>query len=40
VTSSASQSAGEIVLLRAGVDGQVYLHRYLLDDRKQHLERE
>ncbi|MBK8536699.1 MAG: hypothetical protein IPL59_17225 [Candidatus Competibacteraceae bacterium] len=37
---SANQSAGEIVLLRAGVDGQVYLHRYLLDEQKQRLERE
>lgn len=40
VTPSASHSAGEIVLLGAGVDGQVYLHCYLLDDRKQRLERE
>ncbi|MCC8991011.1 MAG: hypothetical protein LM514_00045 [Streptococcus sp.] len=40
VTSSVNQSPGEIVLLRAGIDGQVYLHRYLLDEQKQRLERE
>lgn len=40
VTSPVNQSSGEIVLLRAGVDGQVYLHRYLLDEQKQRLERE
>lgn len=40
VTLSANQASGEIILLRAGVDGQVYLHHYLLDEQKQRLERE
>lgn len=40
VTPPASQSVGEIMLLRAGIDGQVYVHRYLLDDQKQKLDRD
>ncbi len=40
VTPPESQSVGEIMLLRAGIDGQVYIHRYLLDDQKQRLDRD
>jgi hypothetical protein len=36
----ADQLAGVIALLRAGIDGQVHLHRYLLDEHHQRLERD
>lgn len=38
--STPDPASGQVVLLRAGIDGQVYLHHYLLDDQRQRLERE